>query len=254
MYFESHAHYDDERYSEDREEVINSLKENDIDYVINIGCDMKSSKKSMDLSDKHDFIYCTVGVHPHSVKDMEDKDIEKLKEYLKEKKVVAVGEIGLDYYYDNSPRDIQKYWFKKQLKLCIETGKPAVIHSREATAETLEIIKESGVKKGVVHCYSGSAEVAKEYVKMGVFIGVGGVVTYKNAKVLVEVVEKTPIENILIETDSPYLAPHPMRGQRNNSIYLKYITEKIAKIKKILPEEVARITSENAKILFLRHI
>lgn len=252
MYFESHAHYDDGRFKNDREEILNLLPSCGIDYVINVGCDMKSSRESIKMAEKYDYIYAAVGVHPHDAENMKESDLDEIRQMSNHKKVVAIGEIGLDFYYDNSPRDIQRYWFKRQLEIVKELNKPVIIHSRDASQETFDIIKESGVKKGVIHCYSGSAQMAMDYVKMGFYIGVGGVVTFSNAKKLVEVVEAIQLEQILIETDSPYLSPIPNRGKRNDSRNLQFVVEKIAKIKDISPEKVANITKLNAKQLFFK--
>lgn len=252
MYFESHAHYDDGRFKNDREEILNLLPSCGIDYVINVGCDMKSSRESIKMAEKYDYIYAAVGVHPHDAENMKESDLDELRQMSNHKKVVAIGEIGLDFYYDNSPRDVQRYWFKRQLEIVKELNKPVIIHSRDASQETFDIIKESGVKKGVIHCYSGSAQMAMDYVKMGFYIGVGGVVTFSNAKKLVEVVEAIQLEQILIETDSPYLSPIPNRGKRNDSRNLQFVVEKIAKIKDISPEKVANITKLNAKQLFFK--
>ena len=252
MYFESHAHYDDGRFKNDREEILNLLPSCGIDYVINVGCDMKSSRESIKMAEKYDYIYAAVGVHPHDAENMKESDLDEIRLMSNHKKVVAIGEIGLDFYYDNSPRDVQRYWFKRQLEIVKELNKPVIIHSRDASQETFDIIKESGVKKGVIHCYSGSAQMAMDYVKMGFYIGVGGVVTFSNAKKLVEVVETIQLEQILIETDSPYLSPIPNRGKRNDSRNLQFVVEKIAKIKDISPEKVANITKLNAKQLFFK--
>ncbi len=252
MYFESHAHYDDGRFKNDREEILNLLPSCGIDYVINVGCDMKSSRESIKMAEKYDYIYAAVGVHPHDAENMKESDLDEIRQMSNHKKVVAIGEIGLDFYYDNSPRDVQRYWFKRQLEIVKELNKPVIIHSRDASQETFDIIKESGVKKGVIHCYSGSAQMAMDYVKMGFYIGVGGVVTFSNAKKLVEVVEAIQLEQILIETDSPYLSPIPNRGKRNDSRNLQFVVEKIAKIKDISPEKVANITKLNAKQLFFK--
>ncbi len=252
MYFESHAHYDDGRFKNDREEILNLLPSCGIDYVINVGCDMKSSRESIKMAEKYDYIYAAVGVHPHNAENMKESDLDEIRQMSNHKKVVAIGEIGLDFYYDNSPRDVQRYWFKRQLEIVKELNKPVIIHSRDASQETFDIIKESGVKKGVIHCYSGSAQMAMDYVKMGFYIGVGGVVTFSNAKKLVEVVETIQLEQILIETDSPYLSPIPNRGKRNDSRNLQFVVEKIAKIKDISPEKVANITKLNAKQLFFK--
>lgn len=250
MYFDSHAHYNDEAFDEDRDEVLDSLKEKGVDVIINAGADMDSSRASIELAKKYDFIYASVGVHPHDVKDMTEGDIEKLKEWTQEEKVIAIGEIGLDFYYNHSEEEEQIHWFKRQLALAKMLDMPVIIHSRDASQMTYDMIMESGVKEGVIHCFSGSKELAKEYVKKGFYIGIGGALTFKNAKKTVEVVEAIPMENLLIETDCPYLTPVPHRGKRNDSRYLIHIVEKIAEIKSISPEEVGRISAENAKQLF----
>lgn len=250
MYFDTHAHFDDEKFDENRDILIEEMHSNGVDYIINVGADIKSSQKSMELAEKYDFIYAAVGVHPHEVENMTDGDIDKLRKFAEYEKVVAIGEIGLDYYYDFSSRDKQRYWFERQLKLAYELNLPVSIHSREAARETFDIIKNSNVRKGVIHAYSGSAEMAKDYIDMGFYIGVGGVVTFKNAKKLIDVVSLAPIERILLETDSPYLSPVPVRGTVNNSQNLKYVAEKIGEIKQIEPKKVCEITAQNAKGIF----
>lgn len=250
MYFESHAHYNDEQFAEDRDELLSNLKNHNVGYVVNIGADMKSSLESINLSEKYDFVYASVGIHPHDAKNVKEEDYNTLKEWLKKDKVVALGEIGLDYHYDYSPREKQVEVFTKQLKICENVTKPVIIHSREACQEVFDIIKASNVRKGVIHAYSGSTEMAKEYIKLGFYIGVGGVVTFKNAKKLVDVVNNIPIEKILIETDSPYLTPTPFRGTRNNSQYLAQIVDKISEIKQMSHSEVEKITLSNAKSFF----
>lgn len=250
MYFESHAHYDDEAYNEDRDELLLSLKNSGVDYVIQNAASISSSKEGIELAKKYDFIYCTIGVHPHDAEELDEEKFKELKSLSTEKKVVAIGEIGLDYYYDNSPRDLQKYWFERQMEWSKEVSLPIVVHSRDASQDTFDLIEKVNPIGGVIHCYSGSVEMAKEYVKKGFYIGVGGTVTFKNAKKLIEVVNEIPLSSILIETDAPYLSPVPLRGKRNDSRNLKYIVEKIAEIKGISPEEVARITMENGKKLF----
>lgn len=250
MYFDSHAHYDDERFEEDRESLLESLKEKGVDFVVNAAADMSSCYTSLALAEKYPFIYSSIGVHPHDVKDLTEADLEEMKQLAAHKKVVAIGEIGLDYYYDNSPREMQRIWFMKQLLLAKELDLPVIIHSRDASQETFDLIVESGVKEGVIHCFSGSYELAKEYVKRGFYIGVGGSLTFKNARKTVEVVEGIGLDHILIETDSPYLTPVPHRGKRNDSSYLEYVVQKIAEIKGISEDEVARITCQNAKLLF----
>ena len=246
MYFDSHAHYDDERFDEDRE----SLREKGVDFIVNAAADMKSCHTSLALAEKYPFIYSSVGVHPHDAKDLTDADIEEMRKLAAHAKVVAIGEIGLDYYYDNSPREEQRKWFKVQLQLAKELDLPVIIHSREASQETFDMIMESGVKEGVIHCFSGSYELAKEYVKRGFYLGIGGSLTFKNAKKTVEVVEGIDLDHLLIETDCPYLTPVPHRGERNDSSYLKFVVEKIAEIKGVSTDEVASISSKNAKKLF----
>lgn len=252
MYFESHAHYDDERFDEDRDTLLASFPAEGIETVVNASSDIKSSKASIALSEKYPFFYAAVGVHPHEVENITEADIDELKELSKHSKVVAIGEIGLDYYYDLSPRDLQRHWFKRQLELADELKMPVIIHSRDAAQECFDIIKNSNVRNGVIHCYSGSAEMAEEYIKMGFYIGVGGSLTFKNNKKGVETVERIPIEKILIETDSPYLAPVPYRGKRNDSRLLKYVVEKISQIKNIPENDICNITKNNAQNLFIK--
>ena len=252
MYFESHAHYDDERFDEDRDTLLASFPAEGIETVVNASSDIKSSKASIALSEKYPFFYAAVGVHPHEVENITEADIDELRELSKHPKVVAIGEIGLDYYYDLSPRDLQRHWFKRQLELAEELKMPVIIHSRDAAQECFDIIKNSNVQNGVIHCYSGSAEMAEEYIKMGFYIGVGGSLTFKNNKKGVETVERIPIEKILIETDSPYLAPVPYRGKRNDSRLLKYVVERISQIKNIPENDICNITKNNAQNLFIK--
>ncbi len=250
MYFDSHAHYDDNRFSKDMHQVIENQKEFNVDLIVNIGVDIQSCKDSITLANKYDFIYATVGVHPHTVDSLVDDDINILRDLAKKDKVVAIGEIGMDLYYENSEKENQIIWFKKQLNLAKELNLPIVVHSREADQLVFDIIKESNIHNGIIHCYSGSHELAREYVKLGFSIGVGGVVTFKNAVKLIKVVEEIPIENIVIETDLPYLSPIPHRGERNESKNLSLICDKIAEIKNISHEDVAKITFENAKKIY----
>ena len=252
MYFESHAHYDDERFDEDRDTLLASFPAEGIETVVNASSDIKSSKASIALSEKYPFFYAAVGVHPHEVENITEADIDELRKLSKHPKVVAIGEIGLDYYYDLSPRDLQRHWFKRQLELADELKMPVIIHSRDAAQECFDIIKNSNVRNGVINCYSGSAEMAEEYIKMGFYIGVGGSLTFKNNKKGVETVERIPIEKILIETDSPYLAPVPYRGKRNDSRLLKYVVERISQIKNIPENDICNITKNNAQNLFIK--
>lgn len=253
MLFDSHAHLNDERFDEDREELINSLKAKGVDLVLNPGACIETSKSSVDLANKYDFIYAAVGVHPHDVGEMTEEDIENLRKLaLENEKVKAIGEIGLDYYYDNSPREIQKKWFKRQIELANELKLPIIIHDRDAHGDTFEIIKNTKSPEigCVLHCYSGNVELAKEYVKMGCYISIPGTVTFKNNKKTREVAKEIPLEYLLIETDSPYMAPEPHRGKRNDPSLVQFVADKIAQEKGISYEQVCKATKENAKRFF----
>lgn len=252
MLIDSHAHLDDERFDKDRDILIKSLKENGIDLIINVGADVSSSIKSVSLSQEYENIYAAVGVHPHSAKDMDESTIDILKSFAGREKVVAIGEIGLDYYYDNSPRDIQRQRFIEQLELAKEVDLPVIIHSRDAAGETFDILKsaQDGSLEGVLHCYSGSVEMALEYIKLGFYISLAGPVSFKNAKMPKEVAKAVPLDRLLIETDSPYLTPEPYRGKRNEPIYVRYVAGTIAELREMSFEELATRTSENTKRLF----
>ncbi|MEE1010394.1 MAG: TatD family hydrolase [Agathobacter sp.] len=254
MIFESHAHYDDEAFDEDREELLESLKENGVGTIINVGASLDSCEKTVNLAEKYDYIYAAVGVHPSDVADLNEENFAWLEGLTKKDKVVAIGEIGLDYYWDKEKEiwENQKYWFKRQMELARKTNLPVIIHSRDAANDTMTLMKEIHAEeiRGVIHCYSYSKEMAKEFIKMGYYIGVGGVVTFKNAKKLAEAVKEIPLERILVETDCPYLAPEPFRGKRNDSGKLPYVINKIAELKETTPEEVERVTRENAMKLF----
>lgn len=253
MLFDSHAHLNDERFDEDREELINSLKAKGVDLVLNPGACIETSKSSVELANKYDFIYAAVGVHPHDVGEMTEDDIETLRKLaLENEKVKAIGEIGLDYYYDNSPREIQKEWFKRQIELANELKLPIIIHDRDAHGDTFEIIKNTKSPEigCVLHCYSGNVELAKEYVKMGCYISIPGTVTFKNNKKTREVAKEIPLEYLLIETDSPYMAPEPHRGKRNDPSLVQFVADKIAQEKGISYEQVCEATKENAKRFF----
>lgn len=255
MFFDSHAHYDDDRFNEDRHELLSKMLQNKVDYIVNAAADINSSNEGIRLSEEYDFIYAAVGVHPHSVEELDEVNqgksiLDYLEQLTEHTKVVAIGEIGLDYYYEHSPREIQRIWFQRQMELAKKVDLPIIVHSRDASKETFDMIRESGLNKGVIHCFSGSAEMALEYIKMGFYIGVGGTVTFNNARRSVEVVEQIPLESIVIETDCPYLTPMPHRGKRNDSTYLNHIAQKIADIKNITMEEVAKVTTNNAKNLF----
>ncbi len=250
MYFDTHTHLDDDRFNDDRAIVIQKMFDAGVSLAVNIGADMKSSAKSVKIAREYDFIYAAVGVHPHDVENMTEQDVETLKQLAQDKKVVAIGEIGLDYYYDNSPRELQKKWFRRQIELAKELNLPYVVHDRDAHADCLEIIKESGYFRGVMHCYSGSAEMAQELLKLGFYISFAGPVTFKNGKKAKEAAKAVPIDKLLIETDSPYLTPEPYRGQRNDSSYVPYVAREIAALKGLTEEETARLTLENGKRFF----
>lgn len=255
MIFETHAHYDDEQFNDDREELLESLPNQGIEYVVNIGASIETSKKSIELANKYPYIYAAIGVHPNEVEELNEDKILWLKESAKDPKVVAIGEIGLDYYWKEPDPHIQKEWFDRQMSLAKELNKPMVIHSRDAAKDTIDMMKEAGSRdmSGVVHCYSYSLESAKIFLDMGFYLGIGGVVTFQNGKKLKEVVEYTPIDRIVLETDCPYLAPIPNRGKRNSSLNIPYIAEEIAKIKGLDYDEVVHITNMNAKTMYRLH-
>ena len=253
MIFESHAHYDDERFDSDRVELLSFMPKKNIERIINVGSTLNSSRKSIELAKEYDFIYAAIGVHPSDIScfDEEENGLDWLYETAKkEKKVVSIGEIGFDFYWDKEEENhrLQKHYFLEQLEIARKLDLPVIIHSRDAAADTLDMIKEANLPANTIdiHCFSYSKEMAREYLNMGYYIGVGGVVTFKNAKKLKEVVEYTPIENILLETDCPYLAPEPNRGKRNSSLNLPYVVEKIAEIKNMSVEDVISITERNA--------
>ena len=252
MIFESHAHYDDEKFNEDREELLSSMKENGIEYIINVGASLETTRNTVELIKKYPFIYGAAGVHPSDTAELNEENFAWLKEQCNHTKIVAVGEIGLDYYWNEPDREIQKKWFRRQLEMAKETNLPIIIHSREAAKDTLDIMKEMECSKmsGVVHCFSYSKEIAREILDMGFYLGIGGVVTFQNAKAIKEVVAYAPLEKILLETDCPYLAPTPFRGKRNESAYVIYTAKEIAALREITLEELDNATTLNAERLF----
>lgn len=252
MIFESHAHYDDEAFNEDREELLSRLQEEGIQRVINVCADIDQWDGTVALMEKYPFIYGAVGTHPDYAAGMNEEKMEELRILCRHEKTAAVGEIGLDYYWDQAAHDVQIYWFQRQLELAREEKLPVIIHSREAAKDTLDVAKSSklGEIGGVIHCFSYEKEMAREYLNMGLYLGIGGVVTFKNSRKLKEVAAYAPIESILLETDSPYLAPVPFRGKRNSSLNLPYVVQTLSEIKGISPEEVMEITKENAYRLF----
>jgi TatD DNase family protein len=248
MIFETHAHYDDEAFNEDRDILLGSMQDNGIGYIVNVGSSLKTTRQSMELAHKYPFIYSAAGVHPNETGELNEDNFKTLEQYCRDERVVAVGEIGLDYYWDEPDHDTQKKWFIRQLLLAKGVKKPVIIHSRDAAKDTYDIMVSEKVSDicGIVHCYSYSYEMALDYVKMGFYIGIGGVVTFKNSKKMKEVVEAVPIERIVLETDSPYLSPEPNRGKRNSSLNLPYVAAKIAEIKNLTYDEVVDITMKNA--------
>ena len=247
MIFDSHAHYDDEAFEEDREELLGGMQAAGVGAIVNVGASLRGVRDTAALAEKYPFVYGTVGIHPDHVDQLNDEVMEELKSLCAREKIVAVGEIGLDYYWDKNPRQMQKEWFVRQLALAKETGLPVNIHSREAAKDTFDIMKaeHAGSTGGVIHCYSGSKEMARDYLNLGYYLGVGGVVTFKNARVLKEVVEYAPLDRILVETDCPYLAPTPFRGKRNSSPLISYVLDMIAQLKGISREEAEQTTWDN---------
>lgn len=250
MIFETHAHYDDPAFDRDRDRLLALLKDEGIAPIVNIGASIETTKSTVELAHRYDHVYAAIGVHPSDCGDLTEKDIEWLKDLSSDEKVVAIGEIGLDYHYDEPDREIQKKWFIRQLELAGDTSLPIVVHSRDAAQDTYEIIKDFRGLRGVIHCFSYSAELAREYVKMGYYIGVGGVVTFKNGRKLHEVVKEIPLESIVVETDAPYLSPEPYRGRRNSSAFIPYIIERIADLKNVSYETVERALYDNAADLY----
>ena len=249
MIIDSHAHYDDEAFEEDRDNLLQSMQSNGIEKIINVGANIKGSRASIALSEQYPFIYAAVGVHPSDTEELNEEKMAWLKEVSKKEKVVAIGEIGLDYYWPEPDREIQKKWFIRQMELAQEVNLPVIIHSRDAAQDTIEILKQFPAN-GVIHCYSYTKESAKEFLKMGYYFGIGGVLTFKNARVIKEVAAEIPLSSIVLETDSPYLAPVPHRGKRNNSLYLKEVVKQLAEIKQVSEETVEKITLANAKKLY----
>lgn len=252
--FDTHAHYDDEAFDEDREQLLADLPKQGIGRVVNIGASLASCKRTLELMDKYDYIYGALGIHPCDTENLTEVDMDWLKEKCGHEKCVALGEIGLDYYWDEPDREIQRKWFVRQLQLAREVQLPVIIHSRDAAKETIDIMtaERAGEIGGVVHCYSYTKESARAFLDMGFYFGIGGVITFKNAKKLKEAVEYIPMDRIVLETDCPYLSPEPNRGKRNSSLNLPYVAAAIAQLKGISEEEVRRITWENGCRMYRR--
>lgn len=245
--FDSHAHYDDERYDEDRDEVLSSLREKGVGYVVNCGSDIPTSESSLALAEKYPFVYASVGIHPGSVSEASSDYIDKIKELALCKKCVAIGEIGMDYHYGKEFDMLQRETFAQQIRLAKSISKPVIIHEREAYFPCMEIIKREKCDNGVMHCFSGNKETLKEVLAQGLFIGVGGTLTFKNNVKTVEMCKYLPLDKMMLETDCPYLSPTPFRGERNSSERIELVAEKVAEIKNISVEEVIEVTRENAK-------
>ena len=251
MIIDTHAHYDDEQFDTDRDELLSRMHDGGIGLIVNAGSTLESWTKIRKLTEDYPFVYGAIGIHPDEAGSLDEECMARMERLLDLEKIVAVGEIGLDYYWDKESHDIQKKWFIRQIELARKKEMPLIIHSREAASDTFEIMKKYAQgMKAVIHCYSYSPEMAVEYVKMGYYIGVGGVITFKNAKKLKAVVEAVPLTSIVLETDCPYLAPEPYRGKRNCSLYLPYVAGKIAELKGVSAEEVVRRTEENSRILY----
>ena len=250
VYFDTHAHYDSGAFNADREAVLAALPDAGVSLVVNPGCEVPSSRTAIALAERFAHVYAAVGVHPEDMGDMAEGDLEKIAALARHPKCVAVGEIGLDYYWDADHKEEQKALFIRQLELALELALPVIVHDREAHGDCLDIVRRYDTLRGVFHCYSGSVEMAEELLKRGWYLGFDGPITYKNARKALEVLAICPLDRILIETDSPYLSPVPNRGRRNDSRNLVYVAEKIAEIKGLPPEEIAAATTENGKRLF----
>ena len=252
MLFDSHAHYNDPAYDADRDEILSAMKDGGVGYIINSGCRVDSAKDSIALCEKYDFFYSSIGIHPCHAHESTQKDLDDIRALAAHPKVKAIGEIGLDYYWDEPDREIQKKWFRRQMEIAMVFDLPFIIHDRDAHEDCINILSEFDIKKtgGVMHCFSGSAEMARRIVSMGMMIALGGTVTFKNAAKTVNVAKEIPIEHIIIETDSPYLTPEPFRGKRNTPGYVKFVAQKIAEIKCVDVDTVAKITCENTKRLY----
>lgn len=252
MLFDSHSHYNDEKFNEDRDSLLLSMPENNVGLIMNACSSTEEIPDIIELTRKYPFVYGSVGVHPHEVENMTENDIEILKKYAADGKIKAIGEIGLDYFYDNSPRDLQKKWFARQIELACELNLPIIVHDRDAHADTMDILKQCHAERcgGVFHCYSGSAEMVREVLNLGMYIAFGGSLTFKKSVKPKEAAAVVPLDRILTETDCPYLTPEPYRGKRNSSLYMYLVAEKLAEIKGVSVEEIENATYENAKRCF----
>ncbi len=250
MFIDSHAHYNASAFAEDRDAILRALPQNGVEAVINIGDSLEASRTCLSMAETYPFLYAAVGVHPENAGEITEEGLLELEEMAKAEKAVAIGEIGLDYYYDDVPRRVQKEAFRAQLRLARRLGKPVVIHDRDAHGDCLSILQEEDIHLGVMHCFSGSVEFMREIVRQGLYIALGGVVTYKNARHTVDVAREVPMDRLLLETDCAYLAPVPHRGKRNSSLYLVHTAEKIAEIRGVPVSYIAEQTKINTRTLF----
>jgi len=252
MIFETHAHYDDEVFNEDRDLLLSEMNQQGIEYIVNVGASIATSENTIELTKEYPFVFGSVGVHPDETKELDEDKFLWLRQASALPKIIAIGEIGLDYYWDSTEKQIQKTWFERQMELAREVKLPMIVHSRDAASDTLTMIRavKGGEIGGVIHCFSYGIEMAREYLNMGFYLGIGGVLTFKNAKKLKEVVDYAPLDQLVLETDAPYLAPVPYRGKRNNSMNLTYVAEEIARIKETDPLKVMEITKANAKKMY----
>ena len=249
MIFDTHAHYDDEAFDEDRNNLLKGMQSQGVDFIVNVGSSIDSTKKTLEIAKEYPFIYAAIGVHPSETEGLSEEDMQWIKSKASYEKVVAIGEIGLDYYWPEPDKAVQKKWFERQLQIAEEVKLPVIVHSRDAAKDTFEVLREwkQNLTNVVIHCFSYSKEMAKEYLNMDFYFGIGGVLTFKNAKKLIEAVEYIPMDRILLETDCPYLAPDPYRGKRNQSNYIDLVAQKLSQIKKISKEKVLTQTMQNAK-------
>ncbi len=247
--FDTHSHYDDEKFNPDREAILNNLQSQGVSLVVSCGCDIDSTQFNFDLAQKYDYIYFAAGFHPENLQGATLDDLKIIEKFAQNKKCVAIGEIGLDYHWMDSPKEVQREFFEAQIELAKELDMPVIVHDRDAHGDTLDILK-STKPKGVVHCFSGSREMAREIIRLGMYIGLNGVVTFPNARKSLEVVKEIPIERLVLETDCPYLAPTPVRGKRNDSSNIPYIAEKISEVLGMDAQEILDITNKNAKKLY----
>lgn len=247
--FDTHSHYDDPKFDNDREILLSKMPQNGITKIVSCGCDLKTTEINKGLSEKFDFLYFAAGFHPENLNGATLRDLSKIEEYTRHPKCVAIGEIGLDYYWMDSTKDIQKQFFYEQIELSKQLDMPIIVHDRDAHGDTLEILKQTK-PRGVVHCFSGSVEMAREIIKIGMFIGMNGVATFKNARKSLEVIKEIPIERLVLETDCPYLAPHPFRGKRNDSTLIPYVAERVGEVLNMNTQDVLNITNKNAHELY----